>query len=134
MKKNSLILLIFVSMMTSQSIAEEVSPAQPGGFQKYFAGMRFCLSSKKIETCLPPKVAPKVKRPADDFSKAEFVDLVVANGEFKKKVASCFASSARIILSYGSTKLFRSAQYACEAKQVNGVWQLTSFYLFFSQE
>lgn len=133
MKKIRIFLLIFLSCISHQSLAADDN-ADSSGFQSYFANMRLCLFSDKVESCLPSKLDNIISKPADDYSKDQFINLVIADPDFREKVSSCFLESAQIITDWGSTKLFRSAEYACEVRKINGIWKLTAFYNFYSQE
>lgn len=133
MKKIGPLLLLFLLSISHQALAAD-NAADNSEFQSYFANMRLCLSSDKVESCLPPKIANIISKPADDYSKEQFVNLVISDPKFKERVSSCFLESAQIITSYGSRKLFRSAEYACEVRKTDGTWKLTAFYNFFSNE
>ncbi len=133
MKNIRPLLLLFMSSTSHLSLAADNAAGNPG-FQSYFANMSLCLSSDKIESCLPPKIADMISKPADDYSKEQFVNLVISDSKFREKVSSCFLQSAQIITAYGSRKLFRSADYACEVIKIDGIWKLTAFYNFNSNE
>lgn len=133
MRKIRPLLLLFLSSIPYQVLAADNATGS-SGFQYYFANMRLCLSSDKVESCLPPRIANIVSKAAEDLSKQQFVNLVISDPEFRKEVSSCFLESAQIITSYVSSKLFRSAEYACEVTKIDGVWKLTAFYNFTGNE
>lgn len=133
MKKIRIFLLIFFWIISHQSLAADIT-AGSSGFQRYFANMRLCLFSEKIESCLPSKVDNIVSKPADDYARDQFVNLVKSDLDFRENVSGCFLQSAQIITEWDSIKLFRSAEYACEVRKINGKWKLTAFYNFISQE
>ena len=126
---------LFILLMTISQYSLAASDASNEySFQTYFANTRQCLSSDKIEACLPPRLDSIISKPADDYTRDQFVNLVITDSSFRHRVSSCFAISAKIITVYGTTKLFRSEQYACEVMKIGGAWKLTAFYNFSSNE
>lgn len=133
MKNFELFFFILLATISQYSLAASES-SNASSFQTYFANTRKCLSSDRIEVCLPPALDSIISKPADDYTRDQFVNLVITDTSFKNRVSSCFAISAQIIMAYGSTKLFRSGKYACEATNIGGAWKLTAFYNFSSSE
>jgi hypothetical protein len=115
------------------AFADSQASNQPS-FQNYFANMRLCLNSDNIATCLPPNLNEIIAKPAEGYTRQDFVEMVVNDPEFRAQVLSCFSIEAHIILDFGDSKLFRSGQYACSAEITDNRWRLSQFYLFFSHE
>ena len=115
------------------AFADSQASDQPS-FQNYFANMRHCLNSDNIATCLPPNLNEIIAKPAEGYTRQDFMEMVVNDPEFRAQVLSCFSIEAQIILDFGDSKLFRSGQYACSAEITDNRWRLSQFYLFFSHE
>ena len=132
--KNFKVLLLILLMAYSHHSVADGSSGDEAGFQNFFANMRQCLFSDRVEECLPARLDEIIAKPAEGYRKEQFVSFVANDSEFRKRVSSCFVVSAKIIMDFGKTKLFRSDKYACEVKKIDGSWKLTAFYNFFSNE
>ena len=131
--KIKIFLLSFSLIASMPSLADGVGTSK-SRFQTYLANMRLCLSSSNVSECISSKIAKRIRKPADDYTRDEFVNLIISNPKMKEQLASCFTQSSKMIMSSKESKLFKSKKYACEASRVGDTWRLTAFYNFYSEE
>ena len=130
-------LFLLLTIAVAQSAFAADSPKDAPSFQKYFAEMRRCLSSSKIETCLPPNLNVHLTfEYQNDYhdSNKDFVRLVKSDKQFRDLVSSCFERNSKIVMEWYGYRLVRSSKYACSVSLVDNEWKLESFYNFFSNE
>jgi len=133
MKKFGIRLIILFATVSNPLLANE-DDGDNSSFQKYFAKMRQCLSSNNIKTCLPTYISSDVAKPGPNYTRDEFVNLVLTDPSFKGHVSSCFDVTAQIITKWYGYRLIRSSKYACSVNLIDNKWKLESFYNFFSNE
>ena len=76
MKHLALFLSVVLWVMISDVALANEQQSQYQSFQTFFANMRHCLESEVYPECLSTMIAPVISRPADNYSKKEFISFL----------------------------------------------------------